>query len=302
MNPEDYNFLSEIAWFALCFRLKAEQAGRVPRFLGPVFHGAFGHALAEVGRIMPDAAPLLQLCYPERSSADHRPQSGAVCRPFLFSVKRNAGGQVAPDQTVEATFVCQPILATQSAYLPGLQFAVQCMAQRGLGPDQVPFSVERITFHPQPIFVPAYPDIDVQPLLYTGKEWLEHSAPPPESCEVVLETPTQLVSKDCVLRTMDGPIFFRRLWQRMAAWGNLELGSQIKPPFFDSIRVEADETQWWMVERWSSRQEKRIDVSGLVGKVVFSGLDVLAWRLLILGEHLHVGKNTTCALGKYRIV
>ena len=88
----------------------------------------------------------------------------------------------------------------------------------------------------------------------------------------------------------------------MAAWGNLELEPQIKPPFFDSIRVEADETQWWMVERWSSRQEKRIDVSGLLGKVVFSRLDDLAWRLLVLGEHLHIGKNTTCALGKYRIV
>jgi CRISPR-associated endoribonuclease Cas6 len=55
------------------------------------------------------------------------------------------------------------------------------------------------------------------------------------------------------------------------------------------------------VEHYSTRQQKRLDVSGMVGESVFRGLDQFSWSLLVLGERLHVGKNTTSGLGKYLV-
>jgi CRISPR/Cas system endoribonuclease Cas6 (RAMP superfamily) len=82
----------------------------------------------------------------------------------------------------------------------------------------------------------------------------------------------------------------------------MEFSGLFKSSSYDRVKYKHDETHWWQAERWSSRQQKRLDVSGLVGRVTFSGLDNFAWGLLRIGEHLHVGKNTTCGLGKYQIL
>jgi hypothetical protein len=287
--------LERPSWFALQFELRALEEGSIPRFLGPVFHGAFGHALRESCVQLPQAIPLYDLCYERNStSSPNRTQ------PFLFDVHRDCGGNMRCGDGIRAQWIGKPILASAPAFLPALLYSLKIMAANGLGPDLVPFELIAVRILPHPIFRPDDSGINILPAVYTFTDLQKPSDS--ERAEIKLETPTQLVSKNRILKSVDGPIFFRRLWQRIAAWGEFELCSQIKPPFFDEIGVKCDETHWQLAERWSSRQQKRLDVSGLVGRVTFSGLDNFAWGLLRIGEQLHVGKNTTCGLGKYFIM
>jgi CRISPR/Cas system endoribonuclease Cas6 (RAMP superfamily) len=54
-------------------------------------------------------------------------------------------------------------------------------------------------------------------------------------------------------------------------------------------------------ERYSSRQEQRINMGGFVGEITFEG-DLRPFMPLIeAGEVLHVGKGTAFGLGRYEV-
>ena len=56
------------------------------------------------------------------------------------------------------------------------------------------------------------------------------------------------------------------------------------------------------VQRFSSTQEKKINLRGFTGFVDVNEIDELAKVLLIAGELVHIGKNSSFGFGKYTIV
>ena len=69
------------------------------------------------------------------------------------------------------------------------------------------------------------------------------------------------------------------------------------------MTVETTETtlRWRDWTRYSSRQHRKMQLGGLVGSVTYAG-DLAAFLPFVaLGQLLHVGKNATFGLGKYRV-
>lgn len=62
--------------------------------------------------------------------------------------------------------------------------------------------------------------------------------------------------------------------------------------------VEMD-TRWMEWERYSRRQEARIEMGGFVGRAVYRGDLEPFLGLLKLGEIMHVGKATVFGNGQY---
>ena len=56
------------------------------------------------------------------------------------------------------------------------------------------------------------------------------------------------------------------------------------------------------VQRFSSTQDKKINLKGITGFVDVEGVDELVKLLLIAGELIHIGKNSSFGFGKYTIV
>ena len=54
--------------------------------------------------------------------------------------------------------------------------------------------------------------------------------------------------------------------------------------------------------RNSNRQKQRMNMDGIMGEMVFMGLDNESYRLLKLGEIIGVGKQTVMGLGKIEVV
>ncbi|WGE85079.1 CRISPR system precrRNA processing endoribonuclease RAMP protein Cas6 [Actinobacillus equuli] len=59
--------------------------------------------------------------------------------------------------------------------------------------------------------------------------------------------------------------------------------------------------RWQDWTRYSSRQDRRMKLGGVVGEWHFAGLSPRLAQLLYIGQWLHNGKNATFGLGKYQI-
>lgn len=59
--------------------------------------------------------------------------------------------------------------------------------------------------------------------------------------------------------------------------------------------------KWQDWTRYSSRQDQKMKLGGVIGKWQFSNLSLLLAQLLYIGQWLHCGKNATFGLGKYQI-
>ncbi len=67
------------------------------------------------------------------------------------------------------------------------------------------------------------------------------------------------------------------------------------------IEIKDSKLKWFDWERYSSRQNTRMKLGGLIGKIIYRG-DIEPFIPIIkTGEILHAGKNTTFGLGKYKI-
>lgn len=67
------------------------------------------------------------------------------------------------------------------------------------------------------------------------------------------------------------------------------------------VRIERCETRWEDWSRFSGRQQQRVEMGGLVGRVTYTGDLAPYLPLLALGELVHAGKGTVFGNGQYRI-
>jgi CRISPR-associated endoribonuclease Cas6 len=70
----------------------------------------------------------------------------------------------------------------------------------------------------------------------------------------------------------------------------------------EKVRIVSNNTRWYDWERYSTRQETRMKLGGVVGEITYEG-DITAFMpYLKAGEILHIGKGTSFGLGKYQII
>ncbi len=72
-------------------------------------------------------------------------------------------------------------------------------------------------------------------------------------------------------------------------------------PFLEhagTVRITASDLHWFDCRRYSNRQEKTIDIGGLLGHVELEGDLAPLAALLRTAELVHVGKGATYGLGK----
>jgi CRISPR-associated endoribonuclease Cas6 len=121
-------------------------------------------------------------------------------------------------------------------------------------------------------------------------------------------TPVRLHYKRDLVVDLEFHILIRSLLRRLCllyyfhcenrepAWDHKELISMA-----EKVAVESNALKWRDWERYSSRQDTRMKMGGLVGDITFRG-DVGPFiPLLKAGEMLHIGKGTSFGLGKYEM-
>ncbi|MBF0496060.1 MAG: CRISPR system precrRNA processing endoribonuclease RAMP protein Cas6 [Deltaproteobacteria bacterium] len=134
--------------------------------------------------------------------------------------------------------------------------------------------------------------------------------PAPDHCTVQFLTPVCLREKGRYLKDIPSfEVLFRSLLRRIVVLALIHCGVDCSGLDFNGLcrasntitKISSSfEFKSW--ERYSSRWKCRHPMGGLIGSVTFAGDLGPFWPFLLLGEQVHVGKNTSFGLGQYRLV
>jgi len=126
-------------------------------------------------------------------------------------------------------------------------------------------------------------------------------------------TPARIVYDKELVRDLTFLIFLKNLLSRINQLSVFysEDGKLLQERGFDikillekskNIEIKQNNLYWFDWERYSKKQRKKMILGGLMGNIVFEGDFSDFIPPLLLGEQIHVGKNTTFGLGKYVII
>ena len=124
---------------------------------------------------------------------------------------------------------------------------------------------------------------------------------------LILQTPLRIKVEGKLVDTLHFSTLMSSVIRRITLLGQLYSGLSPEVDYRSPMKAASEvelikkELTWWDWERYSSRQDSRMKLGGIVGAVTYLGdLDLfLPW--LALAQYLHVGKGATFGLGKIKI-
>jgi CRISPR-associated endoribonuclease Cas6 len=121
-------------------------------------------------------------------------------------------------------------------------------------------------------------------------------------------TPTRIKHKGKFVTNLEFYVLIKTILRRISLLMDLYCDTKLELDFnklidlAKKVKLVNSNLQWVDWERYSTRQNVRMKLGGFVGEVEYEGNLKLFKELLLLGEQIHIGKNCTFGLGKYKIV
>lgn len=136
-------------------------------------------------------------------------------------------------------------------------------------------------------------------------------APAGTALNVDFLTMTRLKHQGRLVETPEFEAVIHNLMRRISALSYFHCGERLQLNFkqmtgdASRVRLVDHDTCWVDWERFSTRQQVRMKLGGIVGTAAYlapeEGYYARFWPWLKLGELLHIGKNTVFGLGKIRV-
>lgn len=300
-----------VARYRLAFTV--ERAIDLPEYAGSALRGVFGHALRRAACVTrePDcsACVLYRSCsYPaifETPPPLNYARRALSNVPLPFVVEPPPWGE--REHAAGSTLAIGVVLVGPALqHLPLVILAWRQALQLGLGPDQGSARLERVFIEGEAEPVLASPVSRARP--HDQMLTLPHDETAPASVSLVFDTPLRLLQDGRVLGVgqLTPRNLLMALLRRVAHLVELQLGATLDVDFAGlSARAAGitgrSELTWRDWTRYSNRQQQRMTLGGAVGRWTLHGDLRPFWPLLYLGQWLHVGKNATFGLGRYRI-
>ena len=288
----------------------------MPPYAGSTLRGGFGHAFRKM------------VC--TQGPIDCRDCTlKAVCPyPYIFETAPFEGAQqLRTYGDVPRPFVIDP-LDTRGEYRRGESFSFQ-LTLIGRAIDYLPYFL--VSFRElgemgigkgRGRFQLAHVRTDDGESIYDGDTQMVHNldnarsfddiqreteSQPTEELTLRLLTPTRITYEGELTDQLPFHVFWRRLIGRISALAYFHCGESLEMDFkgliekAKSVEMTDSTLRWKDWTRYSSRQDRKMQLGGLVGHATYAG-DLEAFvPFVMLGAFLHVGKNATFGLGKYRI-
>jgi hypothetical protein len=307
------------------FTLTARDPIHLPPFKGSALRGGFGHAFKSMVCFQPE----VKTC------------AGCLLRyncpyPYVFETLVPPDSDVLrSNERVPLPLIIEPPLDHRTSYAPGgsLTFGVtlvgraanflayfvvtfQELGRRGLGRERGRFRLAQVVAanplngEEMPVFDEAQPThIRVGSLPVDSDAITARAATlPPDHITLDFLTPTRLKHQGRWVET--GPPFHvlvKVLLGRISSLSYFHCGHKLEADFRGlidraaEVRIAQCQTEWQDWSRFSTRQEQRVEMGGLVGRVTYAGDLCDYLPLLTLGELVHVGKGTVFGNGQYQI-
>ena len=248
-----------------------------------------------------------------------------VPRPFVLEPPLDPKTQYSPGETLDFGLI---LIGRGIQYFPYFVVAFRELGEVGIGRGRGRFQLDRIVALPPEspagkLDNPHAAEIEV----YDGASGRVRQADASITGEHILREAERLVSLaassgalSLQFQTMtrlkfesqlnphpEFHILVRNLLRRASALSYFHHGVSLEVDYrriidrAQEVQLEHDDTRWVDWERYSSRQDTRMTLGGIVGRAVYLGEIGTFAPLLVLGQYVHVGKNVTFGLGKYEL-
>ena len=288
----------------------------MPPYAGSTLRGGFGHAFRKM------------VC--TQGPIDCRDcVLNAVCPyPYIFETAPFEGAQqLRTYGDVPRPFVIDP-LDTRGEYRKGESFSFQ-LTLIGRAIDYLPYFL--VSFRElgemgigkgRGRFQLAHVRTDDGESIYDGDTQMVHNldnarsfddiqreteSQPTDELTLQLLTPTRITYEGALTDQLPFHVFWRRLIGRISALAYFHCGESLEMDFkgliekSTSVEMTDSTLRWKDWTRYSSRQDRKMQLGGLVGHATYAGDLGEFVPFAALGAYLHVGKNATFGLGKYRV-
>lgn len=309
------------------FVLQARTPLRLNTFAGATLRGGFGHVFKRTVCIWPPgdcARCLLKNTCSYAYVFETAPPPGSaklsgldqIPRPYVIEPPPGSSrGLYAPGERLAFGLV---LVGRAIDYLPYFLFTFIELGRTGLGKEQAQFTLAEVhadgLADSRPLYTTAEGTLcDPGPRLTAADLAL---APPPLTPDgrhlvtVHFETPARIRNDGAVRVDLTFVDLVRALLRRLSSLCWFHCGSELQVDFralidrAETVPTVRSDLHWHDQDRFSTRQHQRIDMGGLLGRIVFA-LTPDDWQtyapLLAAGAWVHVGKGTVMGLGKYRL-
>lgn len=301
-----------------CYRVVLTAISKIvmPPYAGSTLRGGFGHAFRKMvctqGPIDCKDCTLKAVCpYPyifetaPFEGAQKLRTYGDVPRPFVID-PLDTRGEYRRGQSFAFNLT---LVGRAIDYLPYFLVSFRELGEIGIGKGRGRFQLSQVlTDDSEPIY-----DSETQ-MVHNRNNALSFNdiqrrteSFSTDALTVRLLTPTRITHEGQLTDKLPFHLFWRRLIGRISALAYFHCGESLDLDFKGLIaQAETVETvesslRWKDWTRYSSRQDRKMQLGGLVGSVTYAGDLAVFLPFVALGKFLHVGKNATFGLGKYRI-
>jgi len=265
-------------------KVKIKTEHKPSYFIGSMIRGAMGHALKKVTCINPSYK--CEGCFATGSCLYYKLyEEPNAFHPYRFEIELGSG------KFDFGLYLFNEARDGLPYILSALQMA---LTQNGLTKNDYKFSELQITLNGQSIYEKnSFTSLDIPPKIFQVDSFCPN-------IKVKLLTPLR-IKKDNRLLTNNVDIedILRSIYQKEQEFttGQKAFKLDYKP----SYRTVLKALVYKPLLRKSGRQNKRMNMDGIMGEIALIGIDERSYRLLKLGEVIGVGKQTVMGLGRIEV-
>ncbi|MGC9046101.1 MAG: CRISPR system precrRNA processing endoribonuclease RAMP protein Cas6 [Thermodesulfovibrio sp.] len=285
------------------FTLKAETEINLPDFKGSAFRGGFGNILRQITCVLKRQqcidCPIKTKCiyaYVFETVSDttanflnmHKYEK--VPHPFVFEPPLNKKKLYQPAEEFKFKII---LIGKAIEYLPYFVVTIKELGKVGIGKAKGKFIISNISS-------------SNSETISLNSVNLEQNF---TKLSLNILTPIRIKYNRSLVNQLDFHVLIRSILRRISLLYyfhckkellQVDVNSLIEKA--EKVKILDDNTRWYDWERYSSRQDTRMKLGGVVGEITYEGDITPFIPFLKACEILHVGKGTSFGLGKYEIV
>jgi hypothetical protein len=241
----------------------------------------------------------------------------SVPHPFIIEPPPETKRIYKPGEVIEFTLV---LISKALDYLPYFIYTFDQLGSMGIGKGRGKF--ELLSVHKLSSDVA---DEHAQEMIYSAETKTmksfspsqlhvsfnssDHSERDTHLLSIDFLTPTKIIYQGNPTTDLEFHIFMRQLLRRVSLLAYFHSGIDTTTWDFrgiidqsEKVKIKENNLKWYDWQRYSSRQNSKINMGGITGNISYEGILAPFKTLIKAGEILHIGKGTTFGQGKYRII
>ena len=303
--------LFDTRYIKLHFTLLFPENCKVPKYKVSAIRGGMGEMLLRANCIRDrkcEACDFVSECIVQRtmySKFEYKPEYVTTGESIGYVLEcEDYREELAAGDVVSFNLI---LFGKTIVYFSQYMQALYSLGVQGLGKEQANFVIVSVTnslgeelLEDGNIYMPRYQVMRIADyVVYRKKQLLSHSM----KNEIRFQTPLTLKFQGKFLNEFQMEPMFRGIVRRLYMLSCFE-GNEVDITEYDYDKlpqIQGQEKYFVSVPRFSNRQNAKMFLKGIEGKIFVDRISEEQLEFLLAGELIHIGKNTSFGFGRYRI-